>query len=271
MRIRLAVDIGNTRIKIGLFDNDKFLILNKHLISELKKEKIIDTPLKFKEWLFSQSDWEIEEIAFSISGRIDHNLNTIIKSDVLGNPFAKCNFKSLFFPIPVRIYNDGIASSLAFKYITTYDSYPFPCLCISLGTGVAISVIDLACENNYEIFDCSNWVNSSIGSSEGIIPLHKAIKSKEKSKINNVQRYTNRVIRSIDQIIKTKYFKRFKYKPLTIFLNGGQITDLNLEKIETDLKIKLCASVNDDKQIIENMFGILNATKDNSTIKLYAV
>lgn len=221
MKIKLEVDIGKTRIKIGIFNDNSLLSLKKYYTKEIKSDGNFESPINFKEWIISQSDEEIEEIVFSISGIIDHENNTIIKSDVLGKSFKNCNFQSLFSPIPTKIYHDGIAASLAYQYKANKESLLFPCLCIFLGTGLAISVIDLIGNNKYQVFDCAKWVDVKIGINGGEIPLHKAIGTVEKSKIDDNERFSNRVIRSINKIIETKYFERFKYRPAAVFLNGG--------------------------------------------------
>jgi len=271
MKIKLAVDIGKTRIKIGIFNDNSLFSLKKYYTKEIKSDGNLKSPINFKEWIISQSDEEIAEIVFSISGEINHNNNTIKKSDVLGKSFNGCNFKTLFSPIPTKIYHDGIAASLAYKYKANKESLPFPCLCVSLGTGVAISVVDLIDNNKYQVFDCAKWVNVKIGINEGKVPLHKAIGFDEKSKLNNNERFSNRVIRSINKIIETKYYSRFNYRPAIVFLNGGNVADLNLEKIRSELKVKLFTSINDDEQIVQNMKGMLHAYENNSTIEILVV
>ncbi|MBA4310922.1 MAG: hypothetical protein C0425_11410 [Chlorobiaceae bacterium] len=270
--INVAVDIGNTRLKLGVFEGVQPLKLQIFEMKDLKKE--FETPSGFKEWfieVFQKFDIRPEQLAFSISGIVDHEKNTLVKSNILGKKFDGCNFATLFWPIRTHLYNDGVSSSLSYLYSAEKENLPFPCLCISLGTGVAISVIDCTSPNNYAIYSFEYWGSKiKIHTRDGFIPLLEALGAKAlREKMREPDSYTFRVIRAIHAIL-IEYKGRFNWQPTALLINGGGVANIDFGRIEkTFSQIIFCYSKDDNEQITNTLLGVLRYPRHGTILNFY--
>ena len=141
----LAVDIGNTNIKIGAWDNDKLVFVSRLMTNTLKTQDEYAVSL-FD--IFKLNDCNASQFDGAIISSVVPPLSLPLKSavsSVLQTNRVYIVSHGLKTGLNIKIENPSVlgADSVA-SAVAAAAKYPLPCIVISMGTATVISAIDKA-------------------------------------------------------------------------------------------------------------------------------
>jgi hypothetical protein len=183
----------------------------------------------------------VKQIGWSLSGMVNTEDGSIIKSFVLNNLAADGkNYdgyklsQKLQEILPegaptCKASNDGVAASVGIMELAKKNRFSLPCLSLCLGTGPAITVI-----TDNEIYITEQKWNCKIAITEGEKELFSAIGSEAVKDISNI-RFSNRIKRSLKCLLK-KYLNQFGWQPKSIVISGGLANRVNPEIVANGLE-----------------------------------
>ena len=220
---------------------------------------------KLKTYFKNRGIEEIKNIAMSMTGIVDHDSQVVVNSNFL-RKISKNRYKFPFSFIPqmtrvfgndsnFKILNDSIASAIGNALVGEYglssDIVKTPVLVITLGTGVAISVIDEE-SDKYVVFGAESWIPrlERIGTDKGKSLVHVALSNTQLKSLDQ-RRKSLRVGRGIGSIL-SKYFKTFVFQPHTIILGGGNSVGLDTSAIFEGLAIFKNSNSDKNKNISDS-------------------
>lgn len=143
----LALDIGNTNIVIGCFQENKILFVSRIATDRLKTED--EYAITFIS-IFNMNNIDIKDIKGSIISSVVPPLVNTIKSAVLKLTGKKPMIVSPGLKTGLNIAIDNpaqLGSDLVVNAVAGINEYPKPLIIIDMGTASTISVIDE--KNNY--------------------------------------------------------------------------------------------------------------------------
>lgn len=139
----LAVDIGNTNIKIGAWDNDKLVFVSRLQTNILKTQdeyaiNLVD--------IFSLNDCNASQFDGAIISSVVPPISTPFReavAAVLHTGRVYLISPGLKTGLNIKVDNPAtLGSDMVCCAVAAIEKYPLPCIIASLGTATAISVID---------------------------------------------------------------------------------------------------------------------------------
>ena len=142
----LAIDIGNSNINIGVFDNDKIILSGRFATDTMRTAEQYAVEINCFAELKRVS---LAKSSGAIISSVVPELTDVIKCAV-----------SLLCDAEVMVLGPGVRSGLSIRIdnpaqlgadlvagaVGAIDKYPVPCLVMDLGTATKISVIDSKCQ-----------------------------------------------------------------------------------------------------------------------------
>jgi glucokinase len=144
----IGVDIGGTKINIGLIGKDGTIVADCNYPTEARKQGLIDRVINGIESLMAKlrgnSDLsQVKGVGLGSAGQIDFNKGTVHFATDLLPGYTGTPLKDILqrrFDLPVYIDNDVNVMALTEKYFGVgIDTKHF--LCLTLGTGVGGAII----------------------------------------------------------------------------------------------------------------------------------
>jgi type III pantothenate kinase len=139
----LAVDIGNTNIKIGAWDNQKLVFVSRLMTNTLKTQdeyavSLLDV-LRLNDCNAAQFDGAIIS---SVGPPLSLPIKSAVKSVLQTNRVYVVSH-GLKTGLNIKIENPSVlgADSVA-SAVAAASKYPLPCIVVSMGTATVISAID---------------------------------------------------------------------------------------------------------------------------------
>lgn len=258
MLVELVVDVGSTSTKLGyrLFGSTSKFEVRRFAYNELNagdpaiQSAFVDPstlPIKIvafaREHLQVPPESTVCKIGWSQSGRIDpedgsvqtsHILNTLGDGQSYDNfPLSAVLQKLLPGGSPnCKAANDGVAAGVGIVALAHAGRVELPCLSLCLGTGPAITVIDM--HPGIQIYTTEGKWSCTVGTGGGEKPLFEAIGSRAVQGMAP-DRFSERVKRAIPGLLQ-RYLTQFGWQPKTIVLSGGLANLLNAAIVGTDLQ-----------------------------------
>lgn len=138
----LAIDIGNTNIVLGCFENDKILFVERistnHIATDLEYASIIKTAVHIH-------GYKSAEITGAIISSVVPSLTNTIKMSIAkyANVDAMQVSPGIKTGLSIQIDNPAqLGSDLVVDAVAGINNYPVPQIIIDMGTATTVSVID---------------------------------------------------------------------------------------------------------------------------------
>lgn len=139
----LTIDIGNTQIKIGGYDNDSLVFVSRLQTNVHKSEDEYAVNLRD---IFDLNDCNYSQFDGAIVSSVVPPLSAVFKKAV--KKILRSNRVYLISPglktgLDIKIDNPGtLGADMVCGAVCALDRYALPCIIVSLGTATTISVVD---------------------------------------------------------------------------------------------------------------------------------